>query len=124
MSINKQPLVTPAASIPENVVKGGTKTSMQVLINSDTAPNFAMRCFKMAPGGGMPKHTNEVEHEQYVLNGKAKIGIGDDVYEVKQGDVVFIPAGIPHWYETLGEEEFQFLCLVPNQQDNIVILKD
>ena len=124
MQLNQQPLVTPSEKIPENVVKGGTKTSMQVLIDSDTAPNFAMRCFKMEPGGGMPKHTNEVEHEQYVLNGKAKIGIGENVYEVKSGDVVFIPAGIPHWYKNIGNEDFQFLCLVPNKSDNIVILKD
>jgi quercetin dioxygenase-like cupin family protein len=124
MQLNQQSLVTSSEKIPENVVKGGTKTSMQVLIDSDTAPNFAMRCFKMEPGGGMPKHTNEVEHEQYVLNGKAKIGIGDNVYEVKSGDVVFIPAGIPHWYENIGNEDFQFLCLVPNKSDNIVILKD
>ncbi len=124
MQTNNQPLVIASDSVPENIVKGGTKTSMQVLIEPDTVPNFAMRCFKMNPGGGMPKHTNEVEHEQYVLNGKAKIGIGDNIYEVKKGDVVFIPAGIPHWYETIGDEDFQFLCLVPNKPDNIVILSD
>ena len=59
-----------------------------------------------------------------MLNGKAKIGIGDQIYEVKKGDVVFIPAGMPHWYETIGEEMFQFLCLVPNKPDNIVIVQD
>ena len=26
----------------------------------------------MEPGGGMPMHTNEVEHEQYVLRGSAR----------------------------------------------------
>ena len=124
MQINQQSLVVPAAKVPENIVKAGTKTSMQVLIDAEIAPHFAMRCFKMKPGGGMPKHTNEIEHEQYVLNGNAQIGIGDNVYEVKQGDVVFIPAGVPHWYKNLGPEDFQFLCLVPNKPDNIVILED
>ena len=33
----------------------------------------------------MPKHTNTVEHEQYVLGGAARIGLGDDVIEVTQG---------------------------------------
>ena len=41
----------------------------------------------------MPRHTNTVEHEQYVLRGHACIGIGEETYEVKTGDVVFIPEG-------------------------------
>ena len=60
----------------------------------------------------MPNHTNAVEHEQYVLGGRAKIGIGDEIFEVETGNVVFIPAGIPHWYTTVGYEPFEFLCLV------------
>ena len=104
-------------------VAAGEKTSMQVLIGPDEGPHFAMRRFIMEPGGGMPRHTNQVEHEQYVLRGQASIGIGDEVFEVSAGDVVFIPAGVPHWYQSTGEENFEFLCLVPNQPDKIEILE-
>jgi quercetin dioxygenase-like cupin family protein len=52
----------------------------------------------MEPGGGMPDHTNTVEHEQYVLRGHASIGIGNEVFDVRARDVVFIPEGVPHWY--------------------------
>ncbi|RPH58029.1 MAG: cupin domain-containing protein [Chloroflexi bacterium] len=103
-------------------VTGGVKTTRQVLISADEGPNFAMRRFVMEPGGGMPRHTNTVEHEQYVLRGKARIGIGDEVYNVQKGDVVFIPQEIPHWYENVGDEPFEFLCVVPNKPDKTVIL--
>ena len=53
----------------------------------------------------MPNHTNTVEHEQYVLQGAATIGIGDEEFQVKAGDVVYIPAGVPHWYRSEGEEQ-------------------
>ena len=106
------------------VVTSGVKTTRQVLISSNEGPNFAMRRFIMEPGGGMPRHTNSVEHEQYVLHGKARIGIGDEVHEVKQGDVVFIPQEIPHWYENIGNEPFEFICVIPNKPDKIVILDD
>jgi quercetin dioxygenase-like cupin family protein len=106
------------------VVTSGVKTTRQVLISSNEGPNFAMRRFIMEPGGGMPRHTNSVEHEQYVLRGKARIGIGDEVHEVKQGDVVFIPQEIPHWYENIGNEPFEFICVIPNKPDKIVILDD
>lgn len=69
-------------------------------------------------------HTNTVEHEQLVLNGRAKVIIGNQTYEAKKNDVVFIPAGIPHCYKTLGDESFEFLCVVPNKQDVIEIVKE
>ena len=103
-------------------VAAGSGTARQVLIGSDVGPNFALRRFVMQPGGGMPRHTNTVEHEQYVLKGRARVSIADEIHEVKAGDVVFIPAGTPHSYDALGEEPFEFLCAVPNQPDEIQIV--
>jgi quercetin dioxygenase-like cupin family protein len=103
-------------------IKAGTGASRRVLIGPDEAPHFAMRRFIMEPGGGMPAHTNTVEHEQYVLRGRARIGIGDETVEVKTGDVLYIPAGAPHWYRVQGSEPFEFLCMVPNLPDTITIL--
>lgn len=111
------------SEIIKEEVKAGTKTTRQVLIGPSEGPNFAMRKFSIAPGGGMPMHTNTVEHEQLVLNGKAEIVIGEEKFTAKKDDVVFIPAGTPHSYTTLGDEPFEFLCVVPNKQDVIEIVK-
>jgi quercetin dioxygenase-like cupin family protein len=81
-----------------------------------------MRRFIMEPGGGMPNHTNTVEHEQYVLRGRARIAIGDEEFDVQAGDVVFIPEGVAHWYQNVGEENFEFLCMIPNKPDEIKII--
>ncbi len=113
-----------ADQVPAQPVAAGKDTSIQVLIPPEEGPHFAMRRFTMKPGGGMPRHTNAVEHEQYVLQGRARITIGDETYEVQAGDVVFIPAGAPHSYENIGQEDFVFLCLVPNQPDEVVILDE
>jgi quercetin dioxygenase-like cupin family protein len=109
--------------VPLEPVKAGEGVTFQILIGPDEAPNFAMRRFIMEPGGGMPNHTNAVEHEQFVLRGQARIGIGEEVFEVKATDVVFIPAEAPHWYQNIGAEPFEFLCLVPNKADTIEILE-
>ena len=111
-----------AADLAAEEVAAGEGTSRQVLISADEGPNFAMRRFRMEPGGGMPNHTNTVEHEQYVLAGRAKIGLGDQVLEVQKDDVVFIPAGVPHWYRAEGDEPFEFLCMVPNLPDETTII--
>ena len=109
------------SEVPIEAVGQGKDAARQVLIGPDEGPNFAMRRFIMQPGGGIPKHTNTVEHEQYVLRGKARIGIGDEIHDVKTGDVAFIPAGTPHWYEVKGDEPFEFICVVPNGPDEITM---
>jgi quercetin dioxygenase-like cupin family protein len=108
-----------ASEFAADPVPAGTLTTRQVLIGPDQGPNFALRRFIMEPGGGIPSHTNTVEHEQYVLCGRARVSIGDEIAEVRAGDVVFIPAGTPHAYEVLGEERFEFLCVVPNAPDRM-----
>lgn len=105
-------------------VAAGKDTTIQVLISSQEGPNFALRKFSMQKGGGMPRHTNTVEHEQYVLRGEATITIGDETHRVRAGDVVFIPEGAVHSYENTGEEPFEFLCIVPNREDRITILDE
>ena len=106
-------VVKKAAAVPGRVVAAGKATEVQVLLGPDDgAPHFAMRRFVMGEGGGMPRHTNTVEHEQYVVRGRARIAAGDGVHEVGAGDVLYIPAGMPHSYQVL-EAPFEFLCLVP-----------
>lgn len=105
-------------------VAAGKDTRIQVLISSQEGPNFALRKFSMLPGGGMPRHTNTVEHEQYVLRGEASITIADQAHQVKAGDVVFIPEGAVHSYENTGTEPFEFLCIIPNKEDTITIVDE
>ena len=121
---HREATVRPADSVKAVEVGAGRATVRRVLIGESDAPNFALRKFTMQPGGGMPRHRNAVEHEQYVLRGRARIGIGSEVFEVGADDVVYIPAGVPHWYESIGDEPFEFLCAVPNRPDTIEILDD
>lgn len=115
-------VVRRAESVTSTAVTAGTATEVQVLVGpADGAPNFALRKFSMGRGGGMPLHTNRVEHEQYVLAGRAKVTVGDRVHEVSAGNVLLIPAGLPHSYQVL-DAPFEFLCIVPNQPDQIEIL--
>ena len=117
-------LLRHAASVPLDPVAAGRATARQVLLGTeDGMPNFALRRFVMGEGGGMPRHTNTVEHEQYVLRGRARIAVGDEVHEVAADDALFIPAGVPHSYEVL-EAPFEFLCVVPNAPDRITIVDE
>jgi len=87
------------------------------------APNLAIRRFTLAPGGSVPRHTNEIEHEQYVLKGEYVVGIDDTEYTVSAGDALHIPAGVVHWYRNEGDEQGAFLCAVPTGDDEIKLVE-
>jgi len=96
-----------------------------VLIGAEHgAPTLAIRRFVLDPGGEVPKHTNEIEHEQYVLEGEYVVGIGDEEFTVAAGDSLHIPAGTVHWYRNEGEEPGAFVCAVPVGNDEIRLAEE
>ena len=109
--------------VPSEPLPVGVGASKAVLISSQEAPNFALRKFTIRSGGSMPLHINLVEHEHYVQNGQSLVIIAEVPHEVQTGDVVFIPANVPHSYTTLGEEDFVFLCSVPNKTDETILIE-
>lgn len=117
-----KPLILSAADVEATPIGVADGTSMQVLIGSDTAPDFVMRRFTIKAGGSMPNHTNTVDHEQYVLSGSAEVGIGDTIYQANKDDVLFIPAGLPHWYRASADEDYVFICLIPKREDKIELV--
>ncbi|PSP80703.1 cupin domain-containing protein [Halobacteriales archaeon QS_4_69_225] len=109
-----------------------------VLVGLDDGDgNLAIRRFELEPGAEVPRHTNEIEHEQYVLEGEYVVGIGEtsegprtdseaksgEEYTVSAGDAVHVPAGAVHWYRNPGDEPGAFLCAVPAGDDEIRVVE-
>lgn len=110
--------VKPAGKAKPQKVDKAVKTEIEWLVDRhDGAPNFEMRRFTIRPGGSIPRHYHpDIEHEQYVLKGRYKVGIGDKVHVVKAGDSIFIPKGTQHWYQNNGKVNAEFLCIVPKTE--------
>jgi quercetin dioxygenase-like cupin family protein len=124
MSQQPKPLIRRSDEIAYEDVGAAEGMRKGVLVAEDHgAPNFAIRRFELDPGGSVPEHTNEVEHEQYVLSGEYVVGIGDEEFTVSEGDSLLIPAGVVHWYRNEGDEPGAFLCAVPNGDDEIELVE-
>ena len=54
------------------------------------------------PGYVAPRHTHPGEEIIYVIEGTLEYDIGGKVTRVKAGDVLFVPAGIPHTAKNVG----------------------
>ncbi len=119
-----EPLIRDGDEIEYESVDAADGLAKGVLIADEHgAPNFAIRRFTLEAGAEVPKHTNEVEHEQYVLAGEYVVGLEDEEYEVSAGDSLLIPAGTVHWYRNEGDEDGAFICAVPHGDDEIELLE-
>lgn len=120
----QQPLVRRAEEIEYETVAAADGMDKGVLIGPEHgAPNLAIRRFSLEPGATVPKHTNEIEHEQYVLAGEYVVGIDNEEYTVSAGDSLFIPADVVHWYRNEGDEQGAFICAVPTGDDEIDLVE-
>jgi quercetin dioxygenase-like cupin family protein len=118
------PLVRSDADVTYESVEAAEGLRKGVLVGpEDGAPTFALRRFELAPGAEVPRHTNAVEHEQYVLAGEYVVGIGETEHRVSAGDSLLIPAGTVHWYRNDTDRTGAFLCAVPNGDDAIELLE-
>jgi quercetin dioxygenase-like cupin family protein len=138
-STQSAPLVRRADDIDYEGVDAADGLEKGVLIDeSRGAPTFAIRRFTLAPGGRVPKHTNKIEHEQYVLAGEYVVGVseasktpridgetvdGEEEHTVSAGDSLLIPAGTVHWYRNESDERGAFICAVPNGNDDIELVE-
>jgi quercetin dioxygenase-like cupin family protein len=117
------PVIKRAADIESEPVDAADGLSKGVLLDeSDGAPTFAMRRFTLDAGAEVPRHTNAVEHQQYVLEGEYVVGVDDEEHVVSAGDSLLIPAGVVHWYRNESEQPGAFICAVPNGDDTIELV--
>jgi quercetin dioxygenase-like cupin family protein len=92
------------------------------VLSPEEEKDFMVRKVTLEEGGSMPNHTNIIQHQQFVLSGEAKVGIGAEVYYAKAGDFLYIPAGVPHYYEACYDTAYAFLCMITTQEDSIVLV--
>ena len=64
----------------------------------------------VAPGDGPPLHTHANEDEWwYVLEGRLRFRLGDERRDAPEGAFVFVPRGVPHCFQNVGETPARIL---------------
>ena len=66
----------------------------------------ASHVWELDPGTSEGAHTHEgegaLEEIYYFTQGQGRMWIGDDPVDVAAGDVILVPAGVPHGFENNG----------------------
>jgi len=64
-------------------------------------PTGTVTAFALEVGQGVSEHTTPFDALVHVLDGAAKITIGGKSVTVKQGELVIMPANVPHALEAM-----------------------
>ncbi len=59
----------------------------------------------VAPGAALGGDTHEEDEIYYILGGKGKLRLDDQVIDVARDQVIFIPAGVFHALDNSGSDE-------------------
>jgi quercetin dioxygenase-like cupin family protein len=97
-------------------MEGVVSTSKANIIGSEEGwKDHTMRLFRIAPGGNTPHHQHDWPHINYVTKGKGSLTIGDKTHEISEGDYAFVPPDTMHQFRNPNDEDFEFICIVPNR---------
>ena len=111
MLVRREGDVPPADLSAEHDLKG---VELRPLITEkEGAQHFAMRLFRLEPGGYTPFHVHGWEHEVYVLQGTGQVIGEEETLSLEAGTAVYVLAEERHRFWA-GEGGLVFLCCVPN----------
>lgn len=78
---------------------------------------WVMRIITLKKDGYTPHHTHPWAHINYIIGGNGTLFLDGKENSVTQGDTAFIPAGEEHQFKNKGENDFSFICIVPEEGD-------
>lgn len=97
-------------------MKGVTFNTLDIKISgADTGGNVAVfEQTGLTPYGGPPLHIHPFQDEWfYVVEGEYLFQVGDDKYELKGGDTIFLPREIQHAFVQLTEKGKMIVSYLP-----------
>lgn len=72
--------------------------------------NLTLTLFAFDEGEEISSHASSGDAMVYLLDGEADITIGEEVFNVKKGEVIVMPAAIPH--ALYAKKQFKMLLVV------------
>ena len=105
-------------------IKGSRDAFIQWLVTSDHGAHYAVRKFTLLPHGRIGMHVHKYQETVVITKGKCAVCVGDQVYELHDGDFIFINGGVKHGFQN-KDEHLEFFCIIDYTDDmSITLLED
>lgn len=105
-------LVGQAANLADLIQISGDSIVSKILLDK---PAGSLTLFAFDQGQRLSEHTSPYDAVVQIVEGSAILKIGGKKVEAKAGQIVIMPAGIPHAAE--AEESFKMLLTMIRQKD-------
>lgn len=93
--------------------EASSATETWLIGKGERAENFAMRYYRLGPGGHSVEEEHPYDHGVVFLHGSGEVLLGAEAHPVSQGDVVYISPGERHQIRNTGDEPLGWLCVIP-----------
>ncbi len=108
-----KPKVVRVSDVDRVEVENAKNTWIRVLFSTSEAPTYAMRVFEMGVNGHIPAHKHPWEHEIFVLEGRVRIRVENEIFDLEPEMAIFIPPNLEHEYWNIGSSRARFICIIP-----------
>lgn len=78
-----------------------------------SVPDLSVGLYVLAPGEPDRQQPHTEDEVYYVVGGRGKITVGDEVRDVREGTTVFVAAGVRHRFHDIEEELTLFVAFGP-----------
>jgi quercetin dioxygenase-like cupin family protein len=83
------------------IIYPGSTVRSELLV-ADLRGKLEALYFRSRPGTRSPVYKHDGEEFGYIIRGRLRMTIGDDVLTLGPGDSICFPCHVPHWWEALG----------------------
>jgi len=78
-----------------------------------SVPDLSVGLYVLAPGQPDLQRPHTEDEVYYVISGRARVTVGDDVRDVGPGAVIFVAAHVPHRFHDITEDLTLFVAFGP-----------
>ncbi|MBI4426896.1 MAG: cupin domain-containing protein [Candidatus Magasanikbacteria bacterium] len=97
---------------------------LNVLHGDKVDCRYSLAWAKVPAGKTTFKHAMKTTEVYWILKGKGKMFINDEIEEVEKYDTIYIPPNAIQCIENIGGEDLEFFCIVDpawRSEDEIVL---
>lgn len=80
-------------------------------------PSMSMGLYRLAAGQADPQSPHKQDEVYYVVEGQAKLQVGDKLHAAVAGSILFVKAEEPHKFIDIEEDLSVLVFFAPAEQD-------
>lgn len=90
---------------------------------SDARADVAVIVEEIAVGDAIPLHRHRIDEVLLYERGNAEVRVDDEIYDVRAGDIVIVPAGAAHGARNVGADVVRVRAVFPSHRIDIAYIE-